>query len=244
VDGLAAIRAGDLGDAVGRGPLPASPRLGAKTSGSGTRVKICGCRSAAEVAAVVAAGADAVGLIFAPSPRRISPEEGAIATAAVPPGVSVVGVFVDPSEGELEHALTALPRLIPQFSGSEPPELCRHLGVPYLKVFPVRAEESSSGDTLAPELDRYPEALPIFETASRQGGGSGRTFDWSKVQALVDRRAAVISGGLDATNVGECVRRLRPYAVDVRSGVESEGVKDRKKLRDFMHAVRSADATT
>lgn len=226
-------------------PASSWPTLGRpEFSNDGTRVKICGCTSASEVEAAVAAGADAVGLIFAPSPRRITPEQGALATAAVPPRVSVVGVFVDPSPDELEHALAVLPRLTPQFSGSEPPELCRYLGVPYLKVFPVSAEEPESGADLATALKRYPEALPMFETASHQRGGSGVAFEWSAVATLVQLRPTVISGGLNPDNVGECVRQLRPYAVDVRSGVESGGAKDPVKLGDFISAVRRAHATS
>jgi len=232
---LATIPAGDSTAGTSR-----PPRLGTDAFGGRTRVKICGCTSAAEVGAVVSAGADAVGLIFAPSPRRISPEQGAAATATVPSSVSVVGVFIDPSVGELEHALTVLPRLIPQFSGSESPELCRHLGIPYLKVFPVSREDARNVDALAIDLARYPEALAIFETASRERGGSGQIFNWSAVQTLVEQRSAVISGGLDPTNVEACVRQLQPYAVDVRSGVESDGVKDPRKIADFIDAVRRA----
>ncbi|HUY08884.1 MAG TPA: phosphoribosylanthranilate isomerase [Candidatus Dormibacteraeota bacterium] len=225
-------------------PAPGWPRLGARSPDGRTRVKICGCTTADEVEAAVAAGADAVGLIFAPSPRRITPEQGALATADVPPDVSVVGVFIDPTPTELEHALAVLPRLMPQFSGSETPQLCRHLGTRYLKVFAVSGDGKQRAQELSTALDQYPDALPIFETASRQRGGSGHTFDWSVVRALVERRPAVISGGLNPGNVGECVRRLRPYAVDVRSGVESAAVKDPAKLGDFISAVRRASATT
>lgn len=226
------------------GSAPSPPHLGAGPSDQRTRVKICGCQSAAEVAEAVEAGADAVGLIFAPSPRHVSPEQGAAAAVAAPSWVSVVGVFVDPSEAELEQVLTLLPQLIPQFSGSESPAICRHLGVPYLKVFPVAPQEPRSGNGLGAELERFPEALPMFETASAQRGGSGRAFDWSCVRPLTALRPAVISGGLSPANVGACVRLLHPYAVDVRSGVESDGSKDPSKLRAFMQAVRSADAAT
>ncbi len=219
-----------------------SPRLGAESGPHRTRVKICGCTSAEDVAVAVAAGADAVGVIFAPSPRRITPERAAAATAAVPSRVSVVGVFVDPTPEELEHAATLMPRLTPQFSGSEPPWLCRHLGLPYLKVFSVAEEGPQSAGQLALSLAQYPDALPIFETASRQRGGSGRTFAWSVVRALVSERASVISGGLSPANVGECVRQLRPYAVDVRTGVESLDRKDPSKVEAFIETVRSADA--
>lgn len=233
-----------VGAQSSRGASARAPQLGAESTADSTRVKICGCTSAGEIAAAVAAGANAIGLIFAPSPRRITPEQGALATADVPTEVSVIGVFIDPSPAELEHALAVLPRLTPQFSGSEPPELCRYLGLPYLKVFPVSAENAPGAGDLSAALERYPEALPIFETASRLRGGSGRTFDWSVVQSLVERRAAVISGGLDPSNVGACVRQLRPYAVDVRSGVESDGVKDPVKLEEFINAVRRAHAAS
>jgi len=192
----------------------------------------------------VEAGADAVGLIFAPSPRQISPAQAAAAAAAAPAQVTVVGVFVNPSEAELEHAFSLLPEMIPQFSGSESPSLCRHLRLPYLKVIPVSRRDPDPGDDLRADLERFPEALPVFETASAQRGGSGRAFDWSRVRALTTLRPSVISGGLGPTNVGDCVRLLRPYAVDVRSGVESGASKDPAKLHAFMQAVRSADAAT
>ncbi|MGA7173060.1 MAG: phosphoribosylanthranilate isomerase [Candidatus Dormiibacterota bacterium] len=225
-------------------PAPGWPRLGPRLRDGGTRVKICGCTTADEVGAAVNAGADAVGLIFAPSPRRITPEQGATATVDVPSDVSVVGVFIDPTPAQLEHALALLPRLMPQFSGSETPQLCRHLGIPYLKVFAVSADGGPRAQELSTAVDQYPDALPMFETASRQRGGSGHTFDWSLVRPLVEQRPAVISGGLNPLNVGECVRLLRPYAVDVRSGVETSGVKDPAKLSDFINAVRRASATT
>lgn len=240
---LSARRVRKTAGREGTALLPGSLGLGADGRAGATRVKVCGCTSAADAAAAVAAGADAVGLIFASSPRRISPEQGATVAVAVPAQVSIVGVFIDPSPEELEHALLMLPRLMPQFSGSEPPELCRYLGIPYLKVFPVAAEAGLGDDALSAELKRYPEALPIFETASQHRGGSGRTFDWPRVSGLVRRRRSVISGGLTAANVSACVRLLRPYAVDVRSGVESAGVKDASKLRAFIRAVRAADAT-
>jgi len=196
------------------------------------------------VAEAVAAGADAIGLILAPSPRQISAAQAAAAAAAAPAQVTVVGVFVDPTEADLEQAFALLPRMVPQFSGSESPGLCRHLGVPYLKVISVSDQDPGAGDGLRAELERFPEALPVFETASAQRGGSGRAFDWSQVRALTGLRPSVISGGLTPGNVGDCVRLLRPYAVDVRSGVESGAGKDPAKLRAFIRAVRSADAAT
>jgi phosphoribosylanthranilate isomerase len=222
----------------------APPQLGSGPPDERTRVKICGCQSAADVALAVEAGADAVGLIFAPSPRQVTAPEAAAAAAAAPADVTVVGVFVDPSEADLDQAFSLLPQMVPQFSGSESPGLCRHLGLPYLKVISISNRSARADDRLRADLERFPGALPVFETASAQRGGSGRAFDWSRVQALTALRPSVISGGLSPANVGDCVRLLRPYAVDVRSGVESGAGKDPAKLRAFIQAVRSADAAT
>ena len=146
-----------------------APRLGMDAASRRTRIKICGCTTAGEVALAVAAGADAVGVIFAPSPRQISIEQAARALAEVPKQLSLVGVFVDPSTAELERAITAMPRLIPQFSGSESPALCRHLGRPFLKVFRVPAGATELALGLAARIADYPDALPIFETGRRLG---------------------------------------------------------------------------
>jgi phosphoribosylanthranilate isomerase len=205
---------------------------------------MCGCTSVADVEGAVEAGADAVGVIFAPSERRISFSDAARIVESLPPMVSVVGVFIDPSLGELEEALGTLPRMQLQFSGSEDPKLCRAAGVPYTKVFHVDPAEPADLDGLRASIDRYTGGLPMFETASIVGGGSGRTFDWTAIAPLARERRIAVSGGLTPENVGACVRTLRPYAVDVRSGVESERKKDAKKMRAFVRAVRDADAET
>ncbi|HEY6538530.1 MAG TPA: hypothetical protein VI138_05745, partial [Candidatus Dormibacteraeota bacterium] len=156
--------------------------------------------------------------------------------------VTVVGVFVDPEPGELELVAAALPQMVPQFSGRESPDLCAHLRVPYLKVFHVQADDPQPEKGLAARLPLYPGALPILETASPLGGGSGRTFAWARVRSLVQGHAVVISGGLDPDNVGACVRQVRPYAVDVRSGVGSGPALDPAKVQAFIDEVRQADA--
>ncbi|HVC22068.1 MAG TPA: phosphoribosylanthranilate isomerase [Candidatus Dormibacteraeota bacterium] len=225
--------------------LGASPaELGSADASPRTRIKICGCTSASDVALAAAAGADAVGVIFAPSPRQVSIEQARVALADAPAQLSLVGVFVNPSVADLERAVAAIPRLIPQFSGSESAQLCRHLGRPFIRVFPIPSEEPDGDDTLAAHVAEYPDALPVFETASRQGGGSGRTFHWSRVQRLSAQRRVVISGGLSPANVAQCVEQVRPYGVDVRSGVETEDLKDPSKLAAFISAARSSDAAT
>ncbi len=203
-------------------------------------MKICGCTSVADVEGAVEAGADAVGMIFAPSARRISFERAKELAASVPPLVSIVGVFIDPAPAELEGALAAVPRLHLQFSGSEPPELCAAAGAPYTKVFHVDAGAFDLS-ALRAQVGRY-DGVAMFETASAGRGGSGRAFDWSLVEPLAHGRRIAMSGGLTPENVGACVSAVRPFAVDVRSGVETGDAKDVRKMRAFVRAVEEADA--
>ncbi|MGH7667779.1 MAG: phosphoribosylanthranilate isomerase [Candidatus Dormibacteria bacterium] len=206
-------------------------------------MKICGCTSELDVAIAVAGGADAVGFIFSDSPRRITLDGAARAARAALPTTTLVGVFVNPTPSQLEAAARALPAMLPQFSGSESPELCRHLGRPYLKVLRVpQAAPSELEAALGAELERYPDALPILETSSGRPGGSGRTFEWSGVVRLVARAPTLISGGLNPDNVAHCVGLLHPYGVDVRSGVESAGLKDPSKVAAFVEAAQAQSA--
>ncbi len=197
---------------------------------------MCGCTSAADAALAIEAGADAIGVIFAPSPRRITVRDAQTIAAEIPPYVSVVGVFVDPSLDELIVATSAIPRMQVQFSGHESPELCRRAGVPYLKVFHVDPAGEWERD-----VDAY-DGVAMLDTASDVAGGSGRTFAWERARSLARRRATIVAGGLTPENVADCVRTVRPFAVDVRSGVERSGRKDPEKMRAFVRAVREADA--
>jgi phosphoribosylanthranilate isomerase len=204
-------------------------------------VKICGCTSVADIEGAVEAGADYVGMIFAPSTRRISFEQGARIAQAVPDEVAIVGVFIDPSKEDLDDALEAIPRMQLQFSGSESPELCRSKGAPFTKVFHIDGDAFDL-QALRQTIGRYEGGLAMFETASAGRGGSGRPFDWSLIEPLAHERQLAISGGLKPENVAACVRSIRPYFVDVRTGVETGDAKDTKKMRAFVHAVREADA--
>jgi phosphoribosylanthranilate isomerase len=204
-----------------------------------TRVKICGMTHAQDVDLAIAAGADAVGFIFAESPRRLTPELAAPLIARVPPFVQTTAVFVDP-DPELYAAVAAvMPRMLPQFCGTESAAACRALANgPYLKVFHVN-DVTTSSDLLA-QLAEHTDALPLFDTKiAGRGGGSGIAFDWSLIENRTGRFA--VAGGLNPDSVGECIRRLRPYAVDSRSGVEHEGRKDAARLQAFFAEVRKAD---
>jgi phosphoribosylanthranilate isomerase len=213
-----------------------------------TRIKICGITRVEDGVAAARAGADAIGLVFWPgTPRRVDVARARAIAAALPPLVSTVGLFVDPSADEVRAVLDAVPLCALQFHGHEDAALCRAFGRPYLKAIPVGAEGdlleslSSYGDAAGVLLDAPPsDGLP---------GGTGRTFDWDRIPARLPL-PLVLSGGLNAGNVGDAIRRARPWAVDVSSGVEERGpdgkprrgAKDHARIGAFVRAVQDADA--
>jgi phosphoribosylanthranilate isomerase len=209
-----------------------------------TRVKICGCRSVNDVRNAIYAGADAVGVIMAESsPRRVSMEDFRDIARFMPALVSLVAVFVEPPASLVDEALKA--GGIPQFHGNEDAGWCESFAPgPYLKAYHVRDDDPVTPETFARFARPFEHATWLFDTARAEGGsgGTGRTFDWQKLAALGTQRAFVLSGGLTPENVGACVQAVRPYAVDVSSGVETNGVKDPRKILDFVRAVHDADA--
>jgi phosphoribosylanthranilate isomerase len=208
-----------------------------------TRVKICGCRSVGDVALAVDAGADAVGVILAErSERRVSIERFRDIAQSVPALTALVAVFVDPPASLVDEALHA--GAIPQFHGDEPAEACESVAAgPYLKAFHVVKGRVHYPDDFAQHARAYEHATWLFDTAGPDGrsGGRGQKFDWEIARRLAVGRRFVVSGGLTPENVGDCVRAVRPYAVDVRSGVESNGMKDPEKVLAFVRAVRAAE---
>ncbi|MFY9781390.1 MAG: phosphoribosylanthranilate isomerase [Candidatus Baltobacteraceae bacterium] len=209
-----------------------------------TRVKFCGMTSAQEIALACEAGADAVGVILAPSERRVTLEQARALAAATPAALSFVTVLVDPSPAELAAIARELPRATLQFHGHEPAELCRSTGLPFVKV--VRASEAAAADPaslLRSLAETYSGGLLMLDSGTAQRpGGTGKTFPWSIAAQAAKTLDVVVSGGLTPKNVAACVREVRPYAVDARSGVETGGRKDAEKMRAFVRAVREADA--
>ena len=203
-----------------------------------TRVKICGITRAQDARAAAEAGADAIGLVFYPqSPRFLSVERAAEIRDALPPFVQSVALFVNPDAAQVAQVLGRLHPGALQFHGDETPQFCAQFGVPWIKACRVRAGvdlleylRPFSGAT-AWLLDSYVEAY----------GGVGEKFDWSLVPEARER-PLILSGGLERGNVAEAVRRLRPWGVDVSSGVESaKGIKDAAKIAAFIAEVRNAD---
>jgi len=204
------------------------------------RVKICGLRRAEDVAAAVAAGADALGFNFwNGTPRYIAPAEVVRILESVPPTVLTVGVFVDEAlERVLDIAAeTGLAAL--QLHGSEPPEYLERLGS-YVKIKAVKV-----GPDFQPEqLSRYRSASLFLLDGFVAGmvGGTGQTFDWSLAEKAKAHGKIILAGGLTPANVADAVRRARPWGVDVASGVEEEpGKKDPRLIREFIQAVRAAE---
>lgn len=202
-----------------------------------TRIKFCGMTSAREAALAGEAGADAVGVILASSPRYVDLSAAAAIAREVGQWLSLVAV--------VDADLSLVPRLCSigfsiQFAAPVEPEIAWRAtgGAPYLRV--VHLDERESAPV---EAEIAPGETPLFDTAARcRLGGTGRAFQWDRIAALAARRRVVVAGGLEAGNVGACIRAVRPFAVDVRSGVEATAGKSPKKMRAFVRAVREADA--
>lgn len=184
-------------------------------------------------------GAHALGLIFyAKSKRNIAIERAAEIVKAVPPFVTVVGLFVNPEVRDVDNVLKEVPLSVLQFHGEEPPHFCAQFGVPYIKAVRVKA-----GLDLLQYAQLYGAARGLLLDAFVDGkhGGTGTAFDWSLIPRGLPL-PVILSGGLNPANVAEAIRRVAPWAVDVSSGVEaSPGIKDPQKIAAFMKEVRSAD---
>lgn len=202
------------------------------------KIKICGLRSVDDAQAAVAAGADAIGLMFhQPSPRAVDVATARAICAQLPPFVSSVGVFVDAPAEQIAAVLEQVPLQVLQFHGDEDPTFCAQFQRPYLKALRMRPELDP-----ATALAAWPDAVGILLDSYRPGvpGGTGERFDWARIPATRPR-PLVLAGGLNADNVGEAISRVRPWAVDVSGGVErAAGVKDAAAMCAFVDAVRRA----
>ena len=203
-----------------------------------TRVKICGITRSEDAQAAARAGADAVGLVFyPPSPRFLSLDWARQLASEVPAFVSTVALFVNPAAADVYTVLERVRPAMLQFHGEETPVFCAQFGVPYLKACRVRP-----GVDLLEYLRPFSGAAGwLLDSHVEEYGGVGESFDWSLVPAERSH-PLVVSGGLSSENVATAVRRVRPWAVDVSSGVESsKGIKDPAKIAAFISEVRNAD---
>lgn len=211
-----------------------------------TRIKICGLREHGHVDVAIEAGADAIGFVlYPPSVRAITLAHCATLARRVPAFVSTVALFVNPTRDEVATALATARIDLLQFHGSEPEAFCASFGRPYLKAFAV-----GEGFDLLQSADQYASASALLlDTPSAGHGGSGKTFDWQLINTTNSPSAAaprvVLSGGLTAANVADALSAVRPFAVDVSSGVEiTRGQKSTDLIKQFCRAVHAADATS
>lgn len=204
-----------------------------------TRVKVCGITRVEDALAAARVGVDAVGFVFyPPSPRYVAPERARDITATLPPFVSTVGLFVDADAATVAATLQAIRLDYLQFHGAESPEFCAQFGVPFLKAVRVKP-----GVDLLQYAITFSAAKALLLDAFVAGmhGGTGQGFDWQLIPSNMPI-SVILSGGLAPGNIAQAVRTVRPWAVDVSSGVEAaKGIKDANKIEQFMRGVRNAD---
>jgi phosphoribosylanthranilate isomerase len=207
--------------------------------GMTTVVKICGITRVEDALAAARCGAHAIGMVFhRPSPRYVSPSQAAAIVAALPPFVSAVGLFVDTGSDEVRATIAQVKCHLVQFHGAETPDFCAQFGLPY-----VRAVRVKPGVDLLQYAHAYRDAKGLLLDAYVDGayGGTGTSFDWSLIPRTMPL-PLILSGGLNPQNVARAVRAVRPWAVDVSSGVEAApGIKDAVRIAAFMSGVRDAD---
>ncbi|HEY5897756.1 MAG TPA: phosphoribosylanthranilate isomerase [Burkholderiales bacterium] len=210
-----------------------------------TRIKICGITRPGDARAAADGGADAIGLVFYPkSPRFLSVERAVEIRDALPAFVQAVALFVNPDAAQVAQVIGRLKPALLQFHGDETPQFCAQFGVPYVKACRMK-QGAGAVDALEYLRPFSTAAAWLLDSFVEEYGGVGSRFDWSlapRVGQAGRERPLILSGGLDAQNVAEAIRRVRPWGVDVSSGVESaKGIKDAAKIAAFIAEVRNAD---
>ena len=203
-----------------------------------TRIKICGITRIQDARAAAEAGADAIGLVFyPPSPRYLAAERAVEIRDALPPFVQTVALFVNPDAAQVAQVIGRVRPALLQFHGEETPGFCAQFGMPFVKACRVRP-----GVDALEYLRPFSRAAAwLFDSYVPEYGGAGESFDWSLVPAASER-PVILSGGLARDNVAEAIRRVRPWGVDVSSGVEAaKGIKDAARIAAFIAEVRNAD---
>jgi phosphoribosylanthranilate isomerase len=202
------------------------------------RIKVCGITRPEDAQHAAALGVDAIGLVFyAPSPRAVTVQQASAVVAALPPFVTVVGLFVNATPDELRNVLDQVPIDVLQFHGDESPEDCEGCNRPFIKAIRMR-----DGVDLQAEAKRFASASGLLLDAYQPGvpGGTGESFEWSRAPQGLGK-PIILAGGLTPANVGEAISVVQPYAVDVSGGVEvQKGIKDWGKMADFVTMVRAA----
>lgn len=202
-------------------------------------VKICGITRLEDAEAAIELGAGAIGFVFWPkSPRYMDPERARTIVAALPPFIATVGVFVDQTARLVNGVAARVGLSTVQLHGDEPIEMLGEIERPVVKAMALRAS------TTAEEADAWPSRVRLLIDAydPDQRGGTGRAVDWKRAAAVAARRPVLLAGGLNAANVADAIRTVKPFGIDVSSGVESSpGIKDHSRLRALFDAVAAAN---
>ena len=203
-----------------------------------TRVKVCGITNLEDAWTAIEAGTDALGFVFVPNtPRYIEPDDANAIMRQIPPLVTTIGLFVNAGSTQIRDVATNCRLDAIQLHGNESPELCHSLNLKIIKAF--RITESEPLNILSKfQVDAY-----LLDTYVKgKLGGTGKTFDWNLAYRAKKYGQIILAGGLNPSNVSTAINQVKPYAVDVSSGVEAEpGRKDPKKVRDFIRTVRETD---
>lgn len=198
------------------------------------RIKICGITSVDDGIVAAQCGADAIGLVFYQKSRRyVTVEQAVEIVRALPPFVSVVGLFVDASDELIQSVLDTVPLSLLQFHGNESEADCSRWGIRYLKAFRVRPDVP-----VEVMVEPYVTASGYLLDSYRPGevGGTGESFDWELIPGVLNK-PVVLAGGLSPDNISQAINRVRPYGVDVSSGVERQpGIKDHDRIKAFIKA--------
>ena len=203
------------------------------------KIKICGIKTPDQAVEIAEAGADAIGLVMARSPRQVSVQKAMEITAAVPPFVQTIAVFVNPDEDQVKRALYDCGIDMIQLHGSESPDFCKKFSNRVVKAWRIRGKEDLF------KLKEYENCVRGFLLDAwdpNQAGGTGKTFDWSLGQEAVKHlsKSVILAGGLRPENVQAAVKQVRPWGVDASSSLEkAPGIKDLAKVKSFIEAVKS-----
>ena len=214
-----------------------------------TRIKICGIKEVEHALAVAEAGADFIGLVFASSPRQVTPARAKKIVSALKKSktaTEVVGVFVNTPAAVVKEMADSCHLDWVQLSGDEPWEYCHELEMPVIKV--IRVSRHHQPEQICTDLAYGIKILSpqkhlflLDSNARDKYGGAGKTFDWNLAQPVAERFPVIVAGGLTPRNVAEAIRTVSPWGVDISSGVETRGAKDMAKVRKFIEAVRGTD---
>lgn len=200
------------------------------------KVKICGLQETHHVEAAVKAGADFIGFVFAPSKRRVSLEQAKKLSALVPENILRVGVFVNPTQQDIDKAVEAASLDIIQLHGDETPEFCREQVKPVMKAFSIQSQSDVE------QLSRYDVRYHLVDApGTTYRGGSGHAFDWGLIPTTDRPKYMMLAGGLSPENILKAADEVGPFGVDVSSGVETDGVKDKDKIKEFIQLAKSIE---